>query len=393
MIIAGAGVGGLTLATHLALRGYRPTVIEARDEVGATTEGAFLTLAPNGMNGLRAIDCLNTAREAGIDTLGIEITNARGKLLGFAGQHDHESAFGAPSVTLGRGALTKLLLRRALEAGVDVRFGARVGAVEAGGDGVRVGIEEGEVVEGDVLVAADGLRSTVRGLCFPEYPKPRYTGLIGTGGMVECPVPSTEGIMRMTFGDNAFFGYIKDGDGPVYWFNSYAADEKDTGRVENPEAYARKIAALHETDPSENRAILHSVPAIERNYPVYDVPELPAWHRGRVVLLGDAAHAVGPHAGQGASMAIEDAVVLSACLEAEDEPGAAFARYAELRRGRIAEVVKLTRQNASQKKSSGPIGLFIRDLILPLLIPIGIRKGRKFLAQRVDLDPLALPST
>jgi 2-polyprenyl-6-methoxyphenol hydroxylase-like FAD-dependent oxidoreductase len=393
VIVAGAGVGGLTFAIRLALSGHRPIVLEARDEASATSEGAFLTLAPNGMNGLRTIDCHEAARAAAIDTLGIEITNARGKLLGFAGQHDHETAFGAPSVTLGRGALTRLLLQRAREVGVEVRFGARVAAVEANADRMSIGIRDSAAIEGDLLVAADGLRSSVRALSFPEYPAPKYTGLIGTGGVVDCPVPSTEGIMRMTFGDNAFFGFIKEGNGPVYCFNSYAADEKDTGRIENPEAYARKIAGLHATDPSENRAILHSVPAIERNYPVYDVPELPQWHRGRVVLLGDAAHAVGPHAGQGASMAIEDAVVLSACLEAEEAPEAAFARYEQLRRNRVAEVVKLTRQNASQKKSAGPIGLFLRDLILPFLIPIGIRMGRKLLAQRVDLDPLAIPAT
>jgi 2-polyprenyl-6-methoxyphenol hydroxylase-like FAD-dependent oxidoreductase len=394
VIIAGAGIGGLTLAIRLAISGFRPIVLEARDEASIATEGAFLTLAPNGMNGLKTIGCDDAVRRAGIDTRGIAIVNGHGRLLGFAGQDDHESTYGAPSVTLGRGTLAALLIRRARAAGIELRFNARVASLEDGGDVVSLGLaESGERVEGDMLVAADGLRSKVRELRFPEYPKPHYTGLIGTGGITDCPVPPTDGILRMTFGDNAFFGFIKEGDGPVYWFNSYAADEQDTRPVANPAAYARKITALHAKDPSENRAILHSVPAIERNYPVYDVPELAAWQRGRTVLLGDAAHAVGPHAGQGASMAIEDAVVLSACLEAEAEPEAAFGRYEELRRSRVGKVVRLTRQNASQKKSSGALGLFIRDLILPFLIPIGMRAGRRLLAHRVDLDPLALPAS
>jgi 2-polyprenyl-6-methoxyphenol hydroxylase-like FAD-dependent oxidoreductase len=131
------------------------------------------------------------------------------------------------------------------------------------------------------------------------------------------------------------------------------------------------------------------VGAIDRSYPIYDMPVLPSWHKGRVVLLGDAAHAVGPHAGQGASMAIEDAIVLAACLETEHDCESAFRRYEALRRDRIAHVVKLTAQNSSQKRASGWLRLLIRDFVLPLLIPIGIRKGRQLFEYRVDSDPLA----
>lgn len=386
--VVGAGIGGLGLAIRLRQMGFPIVVLEARTEEAATTEGAFLTLAPNGMNGLRTMGCYDAIKDAGVDTTGIEILNAKGKRLGFAGQADHEKAFGAPSITVGRGVLTAALLSRANSLGIDVRFGARVMALDDGPDGSEVTLADGTTVASDIVVAADGLRSTVRALAFPDYPKPHYTGLIGTGGIVDLPFPSTDGVMRMTFGENAFFGYIKEGDGPVYWFNSYSADENDTGRITNPTAYARKIETLHASDPSENRAILRSVISIDRNYPVYDMPPLPAWSRGRVVLMGDAAHAVGPHAGQGASMAIEDAVVLSACLDAAETPAAAFAQFEALRRDRLAAVVKLTQQNASQKKTSGPFALFIRDLILPFLIPLGIRMGRKLLAQRVDLEPL-----
>jgi len=121
------------------------------------------------------------------------------------------------------------------------------------------------------------------------------------------------------------------------------------------------------------------------------MPALPSWHKGHVVLLGDAAHAVGPHAGQGASMAIEDALVLAACLKAERDCARAFWRYEALRCERIAQVVKITRANSSQKRSNGKLGLFIRDLLLPFLIPLGIRVGRKLLRFRVDLTPLAPP--
>jgi 2-polyprenyl-6-methoxyphenol hydroxylase-like FAD-dependent oxidoreductase len=145
---------------------------------------------------------------------------------------------------------------------------------------------------------------------------------------------------------------------------------------------------MHADDPEPNRSILRAVGRIDRSYPIFDMPQLPAWSSGRVVLLGDAAHAIGPHAGQGASMAIEDAVVLSSCLAATLDYGAAFVRYETLRRPRIARVVKLTRQNASRKQKNSRLSLFLRDLLLPLLVPLTVKASRRLLAYRVDLDPL-----
>ena len=168
-------------------------------------------------------------------------------------------------------------------------------------------------------------------------------------------------------------------------------DEDEADAPVDATDFAGKIRSLHADDPSPNVDILRCVEKVDRTYPIYDMPALPVWWKGRVVLVGDAAHAVGPHAGQGASMAIEDALVLAACLEAEPDQERAFARYEMLRRGRVAEVVKLTARNSSQKRSSGWIGLFIRDLLLPFLIPIGVRAGRKLLAFRADATPLTQP--
>src|SRR5580704_16314649 len=111
--ICGAGVGGLTLAVRLAQMGRKPIVFEARSEADAATEGGFLTLAPNGMNGLRTIGCFEAVKASGIDTIGIEIRNAKGKRLGFAGQADHQAEFGAPSLTIRRGRLAEILLANA----------------------------------------------------------------------------------------------------------------------------------------------------------------------------------------------------------------------------------------------------------------------------------------
>jgi len=196
--------------------------------------------------------------------------------------------------------------------------------------------------------------------------------------------------MRMTFGNNAFFGYLKPAGQPVSWFNSYAADACEIGREMDPVAYARAIRALHAYDPRPNPQILDRVDAIDRSCPIY-MPALPGWHKDRVVLLGDAAHAVGPHAGQGASMAIEDALVLAACLGAERDHERAFRRYEDLRRNRIWLVVKMTARNSSQKRANGWVGLLIRDLILPHFIPLSIRRARRAFLFWADCTPLVHP--
>jgi 2-polyprenyl-6-methoxyphenol hydroxylase-like FAD-dependent oxidoreductase len=168
--ICGAGVGGLTLAVRLAQMGHKPIVLEARSETDAASEEVFLTLAPNGMNGLRTIGCFEAAKASGIDTIGIAIRNAKGKRLGFAEQADHQAEFGAPSLTIRRGRLAEILLARARTAGVDLRFNAQVTGVAVLPDGVRLQLKDGASHDAGVLVAADGLGSSVRNVVFPEYP-------------------------------------------------------------------------------------------------------------------------------------------------------------------------------------------------------------------------------
>jgi 2-polyprenyl-6-methoxyphenol hydroxylase-like FAD-dependent oxidoreductase len=123
---------------------------------------------------------------------------------------------------------------------------------------------------------------------------------------------------------------------------------------------------------------------------VFDMEHLPRWHDQHIVLLGDAAHAVSPHAGQGASMAIEDAVVLAACI-ADQPTSLAFAAYQRLRRPRVEHVVRMSRRTGSQKRASGKVALLFRDLILPWVIPLGVRAGHRVQRYRADLAPLALP--
>jgi 2-polyprenyl-6-methoxyphenol hydroxylase-like FAD-dependent oxidoreductase len=389
--IAGGGIGGLALALALTQRGFDPVVFERKSEAQLRSEGLFLTLAPNGVNAMRVLGLAETAVAAGVVTHGLAIHNEHGKRLVLMDYTPYAKRFGAPSVTIGRGALSGVLLDAAQRQGIKLHLSRGIDAVAESADGVTV--TSGGVTEHfDILVACDGLRSTVRRLVFPDLPQPLYSGLIGTGGMAEASaIPDTRGIMNMTFGKHAFFGYLHQPGRPVMWFNSYPAPESATNPIADPQAYARRLAAMHSDDPLDNKQVLEAVTTLDRNYPIFDMPELSRWHSRRVVLMGDAAHAVAPHSGQGASMAIEDALVLAACLDQGGAPEAAFRRFFTLRHERTQTAIRIGRLGGSQKHAQSGLQLRIRDLILPLLMPLGVKAQEKMFQFRVDHDPLAMP--
>ena len=386
--IAGGGIGGLALAIALHKQGFAPVVFEKKTAEQIRTEGVFLTLAPNGVNALRVFGLADRVIAAGVNTRGLRMFNERGKQLSLMDYGTHRARFGAPSVTIRRGTLGGELLDAAFEAGLDLRFGRGVEDVEVRSDGVV--IDQSELF--DALIGCDGLRSFVRRSIFPELPQPRYSGLIGTGGVhhVEGVAP-TNGLMHMTFGTKAFFGYLADPGQPVMWFNTYPAPESAAGPVQDPKWYARFIEGLHRDDPLDNARIMAAVPEIDRHYPIYDMPELEHWFKGRVLLMGDAAHAEAPHSGQGASMAIEDALVLAATLASEPDIEAAFRQFFRLRHDRTQTVIKMGRMAGSQKHAQSWLELRIRDLILPLVMPMGVKAQERVFKFRPDLNPLAQP--
>ncbi|WP_055047698.1 FAD-dependent monooxygenase [Devosia sp. A16] len=391
--IVGAGSAGLGLALSLVKRGFSPVVFERRSEQQVIDEGIFLTLAPNGINALRGLGLAAEALRRGVETRAIVLHNEHGKALGTIDYARHTAQFGAPSVTLRRGALGAILLEAARAAGMRIHFDMPVRAVANLDTEVAVTTGDGVTHGFDVLVGADGLRSSVRSLALPGLPSPVYNGLLGSGGIVDvADVPPTDGRMLMTFGQRAFFGYIKDPGGPVYWFNTFPADEKQAQLIDR-KAAPGYFEALHRSDPAVNRRIIAgAAPQVSRIYPDYDVPSLPYWSKGRVVLIGDAAHAVTPHSGQGASMALEDALVLAACLEAEATPEGAFSRFEGLRRDQVEAAVRLGRQGGTPKKAQSWLARRMRDLVLPLFVPLGQKAQEHLFAFRADDTPLIKPN-
>ncbi|WP_030509167.1 FAD-dependent oxidoreductase [Microbispora rosea] len=360
-LIIGGGIAGPVTAMALRRAGIDSEVFEAYDR-GAEGVGAFLTLAVNGLEALRLLDLHDLVRDLGMDTPVMEIRNARGRLLATTSQ---------PSRTLRRADLYQALRDEAVRRGVRIHYGKRLTGASATANGVRAVFADGGEAEGDLLVGADGLRSRTRALIDPEAPRARYVGLLNTGGYAEgVRAPGRPGVCYFIFGRRCFFGYMIHPEGQVWWFaNPPSRREMPPEELAaiTPEQWRARLMDLFEGDAGPMREIIAATPDILPGWNTYDFPRVPKWSGERMVLVGDAAHATSPSSGQGASMAVEDAVVLGKCLRDVPDTAKAFAAFERLRRERVERVVAQGKRNGDGK-APGAGGAFVRDLILPVVM-------------------------
>lgn len=370
-LIIGGGIAGSTLAYALRRYGHEALVAEARPS-HRDTGGAFLYLAPNGINALRALGLGDVPTAAGgFEASGMDFYNARGRRIAELDGSDDLEHYGARGVVLRRARLHAELAERAQAAGATFQFNSRLVELRTQPDGVEAVFEGGLTLTADDVIGADGIWSTVRRLTWPDAPKPSYNGIVDCGSWTEVDLPDTTG-QQMYFGYRAFFGYTVK-DKTAYWFtNLPRRDEPARGELDNldQEAWMANIRRLHENDPAPIRTILDAARHSLGAWPLYDMPALDAWHTDRVCLIGDAAHAVSPSTGQGASLAIEDAAVLAHWMQQNRPPRAVFDGFTADRKPRAEKIVRFGRQIGARKVSSAAGNLF-RDLTLSMFLRMG----------------------
>jgi FAD-dependent urate hydroxylase len=371
-LVIGGGIAGPVAAMALQQAGIQATVYEAHPRA-AEGIGVFLTLASNGIDALRTIDADKPALAAGFPTPEILLRSTTGKHLGSA-RAGLPLADGTTSHTLKRADLYQAIHDQASARGIVVEHGTRLVDVDQSGDGVQAVFEDGSEATGAVLIGADGIRSVVRRRIDPTAPAPTYVGLVNLGGYARgVPVDAEPGSYTMIFGKRAFFGYVLAPDGAVWWFaNVPRGEEPARGEVEavSAEEWQRRLAELYAEDAGPAVELVQaSDPAdIMPASPTHSIGHLPVWHAGRMIVIGDAAHAPTPSSGQGASLAVEDAVVLAKCLR--DLPyEEAFAAYERLRRARVERIARVAaRVNSS--KAAGPVVRVFRDATLPVILKL-----------------------
>lgn len=332
-LVIGGGIAGPATALALARAGIRATIYEAHPGA-ADHVGAMLSLAPNGLAALRIIGADGPVRAVGHPVPRVVMADGAGT---------HRAAFdGFPelpaTLAMARMDLFRALADHATAAGVPVEYGKSLVAAEDTPDGITATFADGTTATADVLIGADGIRSTVRTLIDPQAPGPEYGGVLSFGGYsAETAAEAEPGTMYFAFG-RTFIGYWRVPDGRICWFASLPRTEPltaaEVGRVSPADWLARLRARYTGHVPGEALLAAADPTALMAVGPMERMPSVPRWHRRRMVLVGDAAHAPSSSSGQGASLAVESAVELARCLRDLPHPEA-FAAYERLRRPRV----------------------------------------------------------
>ena len=379
VLIVGAGVAGPALGIALRRAGIEPIVYEASDSP-RDNGGAFLNLAPNGLSVLGALGLKRRLDSLGFQNDRLVFHNEIGRVLA-------EVPVGG--VTVLRGALSRAVCEAAEDAGVRFEFGKTLSSLTDHDGKVAAHFTDGTTAEARCLIGADGIHSRTRYNYFPDAPTPTYTGIINLGGVVHTDLQPTGRAMHMIFGRRGFFGYAVRPGGETYWFSNFTQNEVPSHRASldaNSDRYRRQLLEVHHNDPPEVSRILQALAGDIGAWPVYDILSLPAWHRGSVCLLGDAAHAIGPHVGQGASLALEDAFVLAKCVRDIPHAPRAFSTFERMRRPRVEPIVKQSRRTGRQKAPAGWVARKIRDFILPVFLKSSARAANEVYRYSIDWE-------
>ncbi|WP_171165791.1 FAD-dependent monooxygenase [Streptomyces sp. I05A-00742] len=335
-VVVGGGIGGLAAAVGLRRVGWEVTVVERAPVLGDA--GAGISLAANGIRALDALGVGEAVRAAARFQYTGGTRTPDGRWLARMDGAALERELGTPIVGIPRAALHEIL-RSALPRECLV-IGAEVTGVDGSGPS-RARVTYGdEVLEADVVVAADGVGSRLRGLLFPSHPGPAYSGSTVLRAITERPV-GLRTDFELTWGRGAEFGHIAFADGRAEW---HAVLNSPAGlRPADPlAALRRRFGGWHDPVP----ALLDATrPDDVLHHDIHEIASpLPSYTAGRVALLGDAAHAMTPHLGQGACQALEDAVTLAAALGDAPTVVSALTRYDAARRPRSQAVARAARQ-------------------------------------------------
>jgi 2-polyprenyl-6-methoxyphenol hydroxylase-like FAD-dependent oxidoreductase len=347
ILVVGAGIGGLAAAAALRREGHEVEVFEraaALEQVGAG-----LSLAPNALAVLDHLGVGDEVRRRGGVARRILVRARSGKVL------TEIDAEGRRWEVVGvhRADLQHVLTHAAGE----IALGSRVTEFVDGGRSVAVRLEDGHESEGDVLIGADGIRSTVRAQLKGEEPL-RYAGYFGWRAAIEFADPTLVETFSESWGPRLRVGLITLGAGRLYWFVSERAPEHTPFP---PDAHSYLCERLEDWHAPIPRVAAATPAAALTRLPIHDRPAARKWGGGRVTLLGDAAHPMTPNLGQGAAQALEDAVVLARMLRDESDPVDRLRGYEAARIPRTAMIVRRSWQLGRLAQLSSPLACRLRD--------------------------------
>lgn len=358
-LVVGGGIGGLAAALGLRQAGWDVRVLERSSSIGEV--GAGISIWANGLAALGRLGLGAAVREAGSHDAEGWIRDRTGAPLLGMGTPALRRRFGTLGVVLHRADLHRLILD-ALGRGA-VQLGAAVTDVVDCSERVAVVLADGTSAEADVLVGADGLRSVVRARLHGDLP-PRYAGYTAWRAIVSRPA-GVRLLPGESWGPGARFGHAPVPDGRVYVYATRNVSEGERGPDGERAELERTFGRWHDPIPALVAAVREE--DILRN-DIYDRPVLRRWGRGRITLLGDAAHPMTPNLGQGACQALEDAVVLARHLSSGPDVERSLRAYEKERAPRANALVGASRRVGNLGQWSHPTAVRFRSTLTRRLV-------------------------
>lgn len=364
-VVIGSGIGGLTTAVALHRSGWQVTVLERAASLEPV--GAGISLAPNAQRALDVIGLGDEIRSLAAWQGEGGMRSPDGRWLARTDSTAAAQRFGGPLVLLHRATLVDRLAA-ALPASA-VRTGCPARLVDPGAAGGRPAVIDTPdgTAEAELVIGADGIHSAVRDALFPDHPGPSYAGF--TTWRVLVPAPAEPFAPHETWGRGALWGTQPLKDGRIYAYAAAVAPAGARAADDERAELLRRFGDWHRPVPGIIEAVAPG--SVLRNDVHQMTDPLPAFHRGRTVLVGDAAHAMAPTLGQGGNQAIEDAVVLAHHVAPGTDLGAGLAAYTAQRLPRTTAIVRKAAQVSRLMRLSGPVSVALRDFTMSTVSRLG----------------------
>jgi 2-polyprenyl-6-methoxyphenol hydroxylase-like FAD-dependent oxidoreductase len=347
ILVIGGGIAGLTSAIALGKRGFAVDVIER--DASWTVYGVGIIQQANVIRAVAQLGILDDYLDAGFGFDHVDVFLPSGQQVAHIPSPNLAEGYPA-SIGIGRPALHKVLGDRAAAAGARISLGVTVERLDDDGQGVSVAFSDGSEGRYDLVIGADGLYSATRAMLFPDAPAPEPTGQSVWRYNFDrsedvtslCAYEGRLGIGLVPLSDSRMYMYVTTPEPAEKRFEREGLAQAMRERLDGA---APKIAALAAQITDDAEVVYKPLEWLLLAGP---------WHKGRVVLIGDAVHATTPHLGQGAGMAIEDSLVLAEELARADTPQAAFTAFRDRRFERCRYIVEKSKAIGDAQLGKGP---------------------------------------
>lgn len=387
-IIIGCGITGPILALSLKQAGINSVIYEA-EKTPLDHIGLVIYLGPSGGNVLRTLGLYDKVKQAGSVCTKVAFNNHVGKNIVDFDLSKHTQNFGASTIAIKRGELNKILRDEVVSQGIKINWNKKLKNIEITPEKTVIAFfEDGTTIQGDLLVGCDGIHSITRQIILPKAPNPEYTGSFVVGGTTDTPdMGSSSNILSFNFGKKAFFAHYVMPSGKTVWWSDLRISEesvKEKLTIQNDE-WSKILLEQHNDDSLFFKELIKSTKGKLLKLSVYDLPPFHTWSNGPVCLVGDAAHAVAPHAGQGASLSMESAMMLVKCIRDVNGVENAFLMYKKLRWDRVKKMNKMSRRNVDMFSTQNMIRRKFRNFFLSFL-SVGLMRKQEMETYGYKID-------